>query len=139
MLLAATAYETVPTTEATNTLTKMASQWQHADSLLATGFVTRKGDHPRIVFSPTDPTMVALTNSNGILSPDEHMITSVNDFGVITLIDTRLHRGILVETSRVAVQPDNEHLTAVSANKFVIYSIKNSNAEGRSVMSPHPG
>lgn len=62
MLLAATAYKIAPTAEATNTLTNIASRWRHADRLLATDM---KGN-PQIAFSPTDPTMVALTNFNGI-------------------------------------------------------------------------
>jgi WD40 repeat protein len=62
MLLAATAYKIVSTREAINALTSMASQWRHADRLLLTDM---KGKS-RIAFSPIDPMMVALTNSNGI-------------------------------------------------------------------------
>jgi hypothetical protein len=62
MLLAATAYRIAPTREAISALTSMASQWRHVDRLL----VTDMKDISQITFSPTDPTLVALTNANRI-------------------------------------------------------------------------
>ncbi|MGH3865783.1 MAG: trypsin-like peptidase domain-containing protein [Pseudonocardiaceae bacterium] len=62
MLLAATAYKIADTEEATETLTRMASQWQHADRLITTGM----RDVSQIAFNPKDSTMVALTNANSI-------------------------------------------------------------------------
>ncbi|MGH3698620.1 MAG: hypothetical protein ACRDQY_03945 [Pseudonocardiaceae bacterium] len=62
MLLVATAYKISSTVESIASLTRMASQWRHADRLLATGM---RGVY-QIAFNPTDPTMVALTNSSGI-------------------------------------------------------------------------
>ncbi|MGB6165004.1 MAG: WD40 repeat domain-containing protein [Pseudonocardiaceae bacterium] len=62
MLLAATAYRIAPTREAVSALTSMASKWRHVDRLLATDMTGES----RITFSPTDPTLVALTNANRI-------------------------------------------------------------------------
>ncbi|MGH3865836.1 MAG: trypsin-like peptidase domain-containing protein [Pseudonocardiaceae bacterium] len=62
MLLAATAYKIAPTREAVSALTSMASKWRHVDRLLATDMTGVS----QIAFSPTDPTIVALTNPNRI-------------------------------------------------------------------------
>lgn len=62
MLLAATAYRTAHTREAIDALTRMASKWGDADKLIPTGMK----DVSQIAFSPTDPTMVALTSPHGI-------------------------------------------------------------------------
>ncbi|MGH3866182.1 MAG: trypsin-like peptidase domain-containing protein [Pseudonocardiaceae bacterium] len=84
-----------------------------------------------------------LTNTRGLvgdtlsLSPDGKTIASVDDSRFITLIDTRCwHRGIPAGANRAAVQPDNEHLTAVSAGRVAIYSIKDSNSEPVIVRNP---
>lgn len=62
MLLAAAAYKIEDTAEAIEALTRMASQHRHVDKLL----VTEAVGGSEIVFSPTDPDVVALTYSNGI-------------------------------------------------------------------------
>jgi WD40 repeat protein len=62
MLLAATAYQTAQTREAIDALTSIASRWRHADRLL----VTDVAGISHIAFSPTDPTMIALTNNHDI-------------------------------------------------------------------------
>lgn len=62
MLLAAAAYRTAHTREAIDALTRMASKWGDADKLITTDMK----DVSQIAFSPTDPTMVALTSPHGI-------------------------------------------------------------------------
>ncbi|MGH3832993.1 MAG: WD40 repeat domain-containing protein [Pseudonocardiaceae bacterium] len=103
---------------------------------------------PISVYSLKNREVVALASTFS-LSPDGNMIASVDNVGVITLIDTRLHRGIPVyeasdeaireagdQAIRVAVQPDNDHLTVASAGKVTIYSIKNSNSGPVIVRNP---
>ena len=63
LLLAAAAYKIKNTTEATEALTRMVSQRWYVDRLLVTG----AGTDPQIVFSPTDPAVVALAGPNGVI------------------------------------------------------------------------
>ncbi|MGH3717840.1 MAG: trypsin-like peptidase domain-containing protein [Pseudonocardiaceae bacterium] len=78
-----------------------------------------------ILFDAAQRTPIA-AYGRGVLSPDGRMIADVNGFGVIALTDTGLHHGIPVDPNLIAIQPDNEHLTTVSAGNVAIYSIKNS-------------
>lgn len=73
---------------------------------------------PIAVYSSVD-------NRSTALSPDGRMIATINDSGLITLIDTSLHQGIPARADRVGIQPDNEHLTTVSSGKVTIYSLGN--------------
>jgi hypothetical protein len=60
--LAAAAYKIKETQETVEALTRLDSKFRHVDRLL----VTDAAADPEIVFSPTDPAVVALASTNGV-------------------------------------------------------------------------
>ena len=77
----------------------------------------------------------ALFGSGGALSPDGRLIAASGGGSVITLTETRAHKGVPAEAAaHVAVQPDNENLTTVSSTgEVAIHSLRESQ---RSIVIP---